>query len=381
MFFKYLVMKEKTMKTHYSKYVIILMMTLSLTACAQDKNPVNNQNTHEVVVPDLNIPWGFTFLPDRAMLITEKSGELIHFKDGKKTTVSGLPEIYVRGQGGLMDVILHPDFKNNKYIYISYASSEGEGDGGNTAIARAKLNGNTLTDLEVLYKATPNTKRGQHFGSRLVFDKDGYLFFTIGERGDRDTNPQDITRDGGKTYRINDDGSIPEDNPFANDANAKKAIYSYGHRNQQGMTLHPDTKEIWTHEHGPRGGDEINIVEPGKNYGWPVISYGVNYSGTKFTDLTDKEGMEQPFHYWVPSIAPSGMAFIDSDKYGDWDGNLLVGSLKFEYLDMCTIKNGKVVKEERLLNDIGRVRSVEQGPDGYIYVGVENLGIVKLIRK
>ncbi|WP_370104841.1 PQQ-dependent sugar dehydrogenase [Winogradskyella sp.] len=369
------------MKTHYSKYVIILMMTLSLTACAQDKNPVNNQNTHEVVVPDLNIPWGFTFLPDRAMLITEKSGELIHFKDGKKTTVSGLPEIYVRGQGGLMDVILHPDFKNNKYIYISYASSEGEGDGGNTAIARAKLNGNTLTDLEVLYKATPNTKRGQHFGSRLVFDKDGYLFFTIGERGDRDTNPQDITRDGGKTYRINDDGSIPEDNPFANDANAKKAIYSYGHRNQQGMTLHPDTKEIWTHEHGPRGGDEINIVEPGKNYGWPVISYGVNYSGTKFTDLTDKEGMEQPFHYWVPSIAPSGMAFIDSDKYGDWDGNLLVGSLKFEYLDMCTIKNGKVVKEERLLNDIGRVRSVEQGPDGYIYVGVENLGIVKLIRK
>lgn len=280
-----------------------------------------------------------------------------------------------------MDVILHPDFENNKYIYISYASSEGEGDGGNTAIARAKLNGNTLTDLEVLYKATPNTRRGQHFGSRLVFDKDGYLFFTIGERGDRDTNPQDITRDGGKTYRINDDGSIPEDNPFVNDADAKKAIYSYGHRNQQGMTLHPDTKEIWTHEHGPRGGDEINIVEPGKNYGWPVISYGVNYSGTKFTDLTEKEGMEQPLHYWVPSIAPSGMAFIDSDKYGDWEGNLLVGSLKFNYLDMCTIKNGKVVEEERLLNDIGRVRSVEQGPDGYIYVGVENLGIVKLIRK
>lgn len=369
------------MKILYSKYVAILLITLSFTACAQDKNPVNNKNTHEVVVAELNIPWGFTFLPDGAMLITEKSGELIHFKDGEKTIVTGLPEIYVRGQGGLMDVILHPDFKNNNYIYFSYASSEGEGDGGNTAIARAKLNNNALTDLEVLYKATPNTRRGQHFGSRLVFDKDGYLFFTIGERGDRDTNPQDITRDGGKTYRINDDGSIPEDNPFVNNADAKKAIYSYGHRNQQGMTLHPDTKEIWTHEHGPRGGDEINIVESGKNYGWPVISYGVNYSGTKFTDLTEKEGMEQPLHYWVPSIAPSGMAFIDSDKYGDWDGNLLIGSLKFNYLDMCTIKNGKVVKEERLLNDIGRVRSVEQGPDGYIYVGVENLGIVKLIRK
>ena len=369
------------MKFLYSKFAVVLLMTLSFTACAQDKNPVNNKNTHEVIVPDLNIPWGFTFLPDGAMLITEKSGELIHFKDGKKTTISGLPEIYVRGQGGLMDVILHPDFENNNYIYFSYASSKGEGDGGNTAIARAKLNNNTLTDLEVLYKATPNTRRGQHFGSRLVFDKDGYLFFTIGERGDRDTNPQDITRDGGKTYRINDDGSIPEDNPFVNDADAKKAIYSYGHRNQQGMTLHPDTKEIWTHEHGPRGGDEINIVEPGKNYGWPVISYGVNYSGTKFTDLTEKEGMEQPLHYWVPPIAPSGMAFIDSDKYGDWEGNLLIGSLKFNYLDMCTLKNGKVVKEERLLDDIGRVRSVEQGPDGYIYVGVENLGIVKLIRK
>ena len=369
------------MKFLYSKFAVVLLMTLSFTACAQDKNPVNNKNTHEVIVPDLNIPWGFTFLPDGAMLITEKSGELIHFKDGKKTTISGLPEIYVRGQGGLMDVILHPDFENNNYIYFSYASSKGKGDGGNTAIARAKLNNNTLTDLEVLYKATPNTRRGQHFGSRLVFDKDGYLFFTIGERGDRDTNPQDITRDGGKTYRINDDGSIPEDNPFVNDADAKKAIYSYGHINQQGMTLHPDTKEIWTHEHGPRGGDEINIVEPGKNYGWPVISYGVNYSGTKFTDLTEKEGMEQPLHYWVPSIAPSGMAFIDSDKYGDWEGNLLIGSLKFNYLDMCTLKNGKVVKEERLLDDIGRVRSVEQGPDGYIYVGVENLGIVKLIRK
>lgn len=363
------------------KLPILGIVLICILTCAQDKNPINNENSHEVIVPNLNIPWGFTFLPDGSMLINEKSGELIHFNNGTKTTISGLPEIYVRGQGGLMDVILHPNYKENGWIYFSYASSTGDGDGGNTTIARAKLNSFKLTNIEVLYKAEPNSRRGQHFGSRLVFDKNGQLYFTIGDRGNRDENPQDITRDCGKVYRINDDGSIPNDNPFINKENAKKAIYSFGHRNPQGMTAHPKTGEIWTHEHGPKGGDEINIISSGKNYGWPIISYGVNYSGTKFTDITEKKGMEQPLHYWVPSIAPSGMAFIDSDKYGNWDGNLLVGSLKFQYLDMCTIKNNVVVKEERLLDGLGRVRCVEQGPDGYIYVGIENLGIVKLIRK
>ena len=363
------------------KLPILCLIVISTLTCAQDKNPINKENSHEIVVPELNIPWGFTFLPDGSMLINEKAGELIHFKNGKKTTISGLPEIYVRGQGGLMDVILHPNYKDNGWIYFSYASFAGEGDGGNTAIARAKIKENSLVNLEILYKATPNTKKGQHFGSRLVFDKDGYLFFTIGERGNRDVNPQDITRDCGKVYRLNDDGSIPNDNPFVNEPNAKTAIYSYGHRNPQGMILHPETGDIWTHEHGPRGGDEINIIKPGKNYGWPVISYGINYSGTEFTEITEKEGMEQPLHYWDPSIAPSGMAFINSNKYGDWNGNLLVGSLKFQYLDMCTIEDNKVIKEERLLDGLGRVRCVEQGPDGYIYVGIENLGIVKLLRE
>ncbi len=357
------------------------LILVSILTCAQDKNPINTENKHEIVVSDLNIPWGFTFLPDESILINEKAGELIHFKNGKKTSISGLPEIYVRGQGGLMDIILHPDYKNNGWIYFSYASSVGEGDGGNTAIARAKLKEDRLVNLEVLYKATPNSKKGQHFGSRLVFDKNGYLFFTIGERGARDVNPQDLTRDCGKVYRLNADGSIPDDNPFVDLANAKKAIYSYGHRNPQGMTLHPETGDIWTHEHGPKGGDEINIIKAGKNYGWPIISYGINYSGTSFTEITEKEGMEQPLHYWDPSIAPSGMAFINSDKYGDWNGSLLVGSLKFQYLDLCTLKNNKVIKEERLLDGLGRVRCVEQGPDGYIYVGIENLGIVKLLRQ
>merc|ERR1711974_404703 len=273
---------------------------------------------------------------------------------------------------------LHPDYSENGWIYLTYSSSEGDDNGGHTALMRAKLKDNSLVEKQVLYKASPNTTKGQHFGSRIVFDDKGYVYFTIGERGNRDENPQDITRDGGKVYRLHDDGRIPDDNPFVNETNAKKAIYSYGHRNPQGMVIHPETREIWTHEHGPRGGDEINIIKAGKNYGWPVISYGINYSGTSFTDLTEKEGMEQPLHYWNPSIAPSGMAFISSDKYKGWEGNLLVGSLKFQYLDICYIKDGKVVKEERLLDGLGRVRSVNQGPDGYIYVGIENLGIVKL---
>lgn len=360
---------------------IIGLVLISILTCAQDKNPINQENDYEVIVKDLDIPWGFTFLPDGSILINEKAGELIHYKNGKKTNISGLPDIYFRGQGGLMDIILHPNYKDNGWIYFSYASDKGEGDGGNTSIARAKLKNNTLVNFEVLYKAEPNSRKGQHFGSRLVFDNEGYLYFTIGDRGNRDVNPQDITRDCGKVYRIHDDGRIPNDNPFFKTPNAKKAIFSYGHRNPQGMILHPKTGEIWTHEHGPRGGDEINIVEAGKNYGWPVISYGINYSGTKFTELTEKEGMEQPLHQWTPSIAPSGMAFINSDKYGDWKGNLLVGSLKFQYLDLCRLKNNKVIKEERLLDGLGRVRSVEQGPDGYIYVGIENLGIVKLMRR
>lgn len=362
-------------------YLVLVCGLIGFTSCAQDKNPVNNDHGYEMVVSELTIPWGFVFLPDGSMLINEKEGKMIHFKEGNKTEVQGLPEVYNRGQGGLLDIALHPDYKNNGWIYFTFASSEGEGKGGNTALMRAKLDDNSLTNKELLYKATPNTTKGQHFGSRIVFDNDGYLYFTIGERGDRDVNPQDITRDGGKVYRLNDDGAIPSDNPFLNEPNAKKAIYSYGHRNPQGMVLHPETGEIWTHEHGPRGGDEINIIKKGANFGWPVISYGINYNGTTLTDLTEKEGMEQPLHYWDPSIAPSGMAFITSDVYPDWKGDLMIGSLKFNYMDKLVLENGKVVKEERFLDGLGRVRSINQGPDGYIYVGIENLGIVKLLPK
>ncbi|MFG6686460.1 PQQ-dependent sugar dehydrogenase [Mariniflexile sp. HNIBRBA6329] len=369
-------------------HLILTVALISLMACAQQTestikalDPETLNYTTELVVGDINIPWGMAFLPDGSMLITEKAGELIHFKNGQEQLIAGVPDIYVRGQGGFMGIKLHPNYETNGWIYFSYASAEGEGDGGNTAIMRAKINNNTLVEKEVLYKAEPNTKKGQHFGSRIEFDNDGYLYFSIGERGERDINPQDLTLDCGKIYRLHDDGRIPEDNPFVNTPKAKKATYSYGHRNPQGLIKHPETGDIWEHEHGPQGGDEINIVQKGKNFGWPVISYGINYSGTSFTDITEKEGMEQPVFYWVPSIAPSGMAFATSNKYPDWKGNILVGSLKFEYLERLVLKNGKVVKREKLFEKIGRVRDVVQAPDGYIYIAVEGKGIFKIVPK
>jgi len=361
--------------------LIVNIILFVFSACAQKDTTIEPSSyTYSVenVVSDLQIPWGIAFLPDGSLLITEKSGELIHFKDGEKQLVQGMPAVYNRGQGGLLDIVLHPNYEQNGWIYFTYASSEGNEEGGNTALARAKLENNQLNSLEVLYKASPNTTRGQHFGSRIVFDKEGYLYFSAGERGERDINPQDITRDNGKIYRLNDDGSIPTDNPFVDEPNAKKAIYSYGHRNPQGMILHPDG-EIWVHEHGPKGGDEINIIKKGANYGWPVLTYGENYSGTSITSETSRPDMEDPIYYWVPSIAPSGMVYVTSDKYPHLKNNLLIGSLKFQYLELDILEDQKVIKRERLLEGIGRVRDIKQGPDGFIYIAVEGLGIVKLI--
>ena len=355
-------------------------------SCAQDaENKVSTPEeipfSAELLIDEMQIPWGLEVLPDGGILVTEKSGEIIHFKDGKKTQISNVPEVYTRGQGGLMDIKLHPNYESNGWIYISYASSEGEEKGGHTALMRAKLIDNSLTDNELLYKAGPNTTKGQHFGSRIEFDYEGFLYLSIGERGARDENPQDITRDGGKIYRFYDDGRIPTDNPFVGTKDAKEAIFSYGHRNPQGMVVHPETGEIWDNEHGPRGGDEINIVKRGKNYGWPLVSYGINYSGTEITDKKEMDGMEQPIHYWLPSIAPSGMAFITSDKYGDWKGSLLVGSLKFQYLERLVLNGNEVVDRQKLMADIGRVRDVKEGPDGLMYVAVEGKGIYKLVPK
>lgn len=362
-------------------FVVLLLQACGQTVDKSIKTPVNDLFSAELVVSGLQNPWGLDFLPDGSILVTEKAGKLFLCKDGNKKDITGLPEIKVQGQGGLMDVELHPNFTQNKFIYLSYASPEGEGRGANTAIMRAKLEGTNLTNQRVLYKASPNTGRGQHFGSRLVFDDAGYLYFSVGDRGNRSENPQDVTRDCGKIYRIHDDGRIPADNPFFAQADAKKAIWSYGHRNPQGLIKNPFNGEIWEHEHGPRGGDEINIIKKGKNYGWPIITYGINYSGTKITDETAREGMEQPIYYWVPSIAPSGMEIVSSDKYPEWKGSILAGSLAFQYLERLEIKNNKVVHREKLMDGMGRVRSVRQAPDGFIYVGVEGKGVYKLIPK
>lgn len=367
-------------------HLILASVFVVFTSCAQQKKKddvalktESQSYKTEAVVKDLSIPWGMTWLPDGSMLITEKDGRLIHFQDNKKTEITNVPEVYNSGQGGLLDIELHPNYSENGWIYISYASTEGWGEGGHTALIRGKLEDGSLTHIEKLYKAEPNTTAGQHFGSRIEFDDDGFLYFSIGERGERDVNPQDITRDGGKIYRLNDDGSIPEDNPFYDEPNAKKAIFTYGNRNPQGMAKNPETGEIWIHEHGPKGGDEINIIKKGANYGWPIVTYGINYSGTKITDETSRPTMKQPLYYWVPSIAPSGMAFITGNKYPSWNGKLLVGSLKFAYVELLTIKDGKVTNREKIAQDIGRVRNVKIGPDGLIYIAVEGQGIFRLI--
>lgn len=368
------------------KPLILLVLTLCFLACKNNAKDteialsIENSRPYniETVVDNLNNPWGMTWLPDGSMLVTEKRGEIIHFKNGEKFQIKNVPEVYNRGQGGLLDIALHPNYSENGWIYLTFSSSEGKGNGGNTKLVRAKLDGNSLTNIQSLYKAEPNTTRGQHFGSRIVFDDDNNVYFSVGDRGNRDVNPQNISKDGGKIYRLKDDGSIPQDNPFIKDSKAKKAIFSYGHRNPQGLVKHPKTGAIWEHEHGPKGGDEINILKKGKNYGWPVISYGVNYSGTKFTELTAKEGMEQPIYYWTPSIAPCGMDFVTGNKYPEWEGDLLVGSLKFNYVELIKLDGNTVTGREKIAEDIGRVRNVKMGPDGYIYIALEGQGIVRL---
>ncbi|MDC1030108.1 PQQ-dependent sugar dehydrogenase [Flavobacteriaceae bacterium] len=369
------------------QHFFLSISILTLIACdAQDHGPTISlpksvDYSYEIVADSIDIPWGLSILNSTDFLVTEKAGTLYHVVEGVKTAVKGLPPVYVRGQGGLLDVAHSPDYAKDGLIYFTTSSPLGEEKGGHTALYSAKLENDSLVDISLLYKGDFNTKKGQHWGSRIAFDSEGHVFFSIGDRGNREVNPQDITRDGGKIYRLNRDGSIPKDNPFTTIENSRKAIYSYGHRNPQGMITHPETGEIWVHEHGPRGGDEINIIKAGKNYGWPLITYGINYSGTPITDITAKDGLEQPLYYWVPSIAPSGMAFSTSGIYPKWKDNLFVGSLRFEYLERLELKNNKVVKREKVLDSIGRVRNVEQGPDGYLYLGVEGKGILKIIPK
>jgi glucose/arabinose dehydrogenase len=336
----------------------------------------------ETIVSGLQSPWGLEFLPKGDLLITERSGSLYRFSRGKLSQpIKGLPPIKTGGQGGLLDIELHPNYEENGWIYISYSafSEDKRNKGSNTAIVRAKLNGNTLTNQEVIFKGGPDINTSYHFGCRLEFDNEGYLFFSIGDRGNMN-NAQNLSNDCGKIHRIKDDGSIPTDNPFVKFEGAMPSIYSYGHRNPQGLVLHPETKQIWSHEHGPKGGDEINIIRKGANYGWPEITHGVNYNGTIISPDTSKIGMEQPVIHWTPSIAPCGMTFVKGDRYPGWKNNILSGSLRFNHVNRSVTRGEKIIHQERLLEGIGRVRNVEVSPDGYIYVAIEFPGkILKLI--
>ncbi|MHC2993430.1 membrane protein [Pontibacter sp. HJ8] len=336
--------------------------------------------TLDTVATGMQVPWGMAFLPNGDMLITDRNGAFYRLPKNSRQLqkITGAPEVLAQGQGGLLDVEVHPNFAKNNWVYLSYSALKTE-DGNTlstTAVMRAKLDGTQLSEQKVIFEAQPWSKTRHHYGSRLEFDRQGFLYLTVGDRGNHDENPQSLERAPGKVHRIKDDGSIPADNPFANQKGAVASTYTYGNRNIQGMVIHPETGAIWTNEHGPRGGDEVNIAEKGKNYGWPVISYGINYNGTVLTELTKKEGMEQPLWYWVPSIGPSGMAFVTGERYKGWEGSLLVGSLRFQFLSKLKMNGNKIVSEEKLLKNIGRVRDVRMAPDGYIYIAVESPGTI-----
>ena len=321
------------------------------------------------VVEGLDYPWAVAFLPNGDYLITEKTGALRRVHQGvlDPNPISGLPNnLYGGGQGGLLDIILHPEFEQNQFIYLTYSGRGSEGAG--TELLRARLVGNHLHDVKILFKAIPKTHGRAHYGSRLVFDRDGYLYMTIGDRYRYLKEAQNPENSLGTVVRLNADGTLPNDNPFINHASYEKAVYSYGHRNPQGIALRPSDQSLWLHEHGPRGGDEVNKLKSGANYGWPTITYGIDYSGLKISDKTHAPDMEQPIIYWDPSIAPSGMVFYDGDQFPIWRGDLFIGALAGSHLRRLILDGDRVVGEEILLKDFARIRDVRNGPDGYLYI-------------
>lgn len=361
-------------------FALISWMFVSSAAFAQKIVDTELYKVNAVtLVSGLSNPWGLAFLPDGRMLVTERAGRMRIIEGGKlvPAAISGLPVAVEHGQGGMLDVVLHPKYAQTGWIYWTYNAGVPGAYG--TEVARGKLGGTreapAMTDVQILFKLEPKTGAGQHFGSRIVFDRAGFLIVTFGDRGDNpnkgaEERAQKLNDHAGKSIRLTDDGKVPPDNPFIKTAGAKPEIWTYGHRNMQGAAIHPITGKIWTHEHGPQGGDEINILVPGINYGWPVITYGVNYgTGTKIGEGTEKAGMAQPIYTWVPSIAPSGMAFYSGNYFPKWKGNLFVGALAKQSLVRLTLDGEKVVSEERLfVNKLGRIRDVREGPDGHLYL-------------
>jgi glucose/arabinose dehydrogenase len=359
---------------------VALIVALLLPSLCAAQEIRSEEHSFRVVrlVEGLDHPWSVAFLPDGRMLVTERPGRLRVVSGGKldPRPITGLPQVEAHGQGGLFDIVLHPRFAENSLVYFSYNARGPGGDG--TELARAKLAGARLENVQVLFRQDPKGRSGEHFGGRIVFDRAGFVYLTLGERGEKERaqRPDDHA---GSVIRLRDDGSVPADNPFVGRKGWKPEKFDLGHRNQQGAALHPKSGLVWTHEHGPQGGDEINVIRPGLNHGWPVITYGVNYViGTRIGEGTQKAGMTQPLYYWVPSIAPSGMAFYQGDRFPRWKGDLFVGALKDRMLVRLKLDGDKVVKEERMLQGVlGRIRDVRAGPDGLIYVlSDENPGVL-----
>jgi glucose/arabinose dehydrogenase len=356
-----------------SLFLSALCTLASLNAMAQDRSSLvlsEKQSFHVITMLNgLENPWSIAFLPDGRMLVTERAGRLRLLSQDFKLDpkpIEGLPEVIAQGQGGLFDVVLHPQYAQNGWIYWAY-NAPGPGGWG-TAMARGKLQGQRMTDVQVLFSMLPKTRSSHHFGGRIVFDQAGFVYLTLGDRGDKD-RAQKLDDHAGSVIRLHDDGRVPANNPFVKRTGAMAEKWTLGNRNMQGAALHPQTGELWTHEHGPQGGDEVNVMRSGLNYGWPVITYGVNYGlGTKIGEGQTKPGMVQPLHMWAPSIAPSGMAFVSGSQFPQWQGNLLVGALR-GHLVRLTLDGEKIISEERLLQGrTGRIRDVRIGPDGLVYL-------------
>ncbi len=347
-----------------------LALLMALPAMAQALRPVT-------VAKGLQHPWSMAFLPDGRMLVTERPGRMriVTPQGALGAPLAGLPAIDARGQGGLLDVVLDPNFSENRTIYFSYSEPAEDGRGNSTAVARARLEDNRLVDVKPIFRQQPKVSSNAHFGSRLVFGRDGRLFITLGDRFSRRDDAQTLDNHHGKVVRIEPDGRVPSDNPFVGRAGALPEIWSYGHRNVQGATLHPQTGELWTSEHGPQGGDEVNVTLAGRNYGWPRITYGREYGlGTAIGEGTSGQGVEAPVTYWVPrSVAPSGLVFYTGDRYPGWKGHLFAGTLREQVLIRIELDGRKLVREERLLQNLReRIRDVRQGPDGWLYVLTDN---------
>ena len=338
----------------------------------------------ETFIDGFDVPWGMAFLPNKNLIVSDRNGSLwlVDYKSKTKTQIIGVPEVRYKGQGGLLDIQVHPEFINNNYIYIGFTSYlKSKKNKTFTSVVRGILENNSLTDQKIIYKADDiyYSNNTVHYGTRIVFDKEGYLYFSIGDRGERN-QAQLLDYPNGKIHRLHDDGSIPKNNPFIQEKNAIKSIWTYGNRNPQGLAIHPVSSTIFETEHGPKGGDELNILSSGNNYGWPEITYGKNYSGTTITKYTHKKGMEQPVIHWTPSIAVCGIDFYDGELFKNWENNLLVSSLKFENLYRLEIKDNKVTEQEIVYRAGSRIRDVETGPEGFIYLALEDPGrIVRFI--